>query len=81
MTVSIYNTTYSTVSQKKVILMEMALTPLKSFISLKLGPQIGQVSTSADRHTLNRFQSVGTYFNIWIIPHNYTHQKMNKEGI
>ena len=30
-----YNTTYSTVSQKKVILIEMALTPLKSFISLK----------------------------------------------
>ena len=31
---------------------------------LRLGPQIGQVSTSADWHTLNRFQLVGTYFNI-----------------
>ena len=25
---------------------------------LSLGPEIGQVFTSADRHTLNRFQSV-----------------------
>ena len=35
---------------------------------LRLGPEIGQVSTSADRHTLNRFQSVWTYFNICSLP-------------
>ena len=33
-----------------------------------LRPSIGQVSTSADRQTLNRFQSIVPYFNICSLP-------------
>ena len=34
----------------------------------KLRPSIGQVSTSADRQTINRFQSIVPYFNICSLP-------------
>ena len=36
--------------------------------ALLLRPSIGQVSTSADRQTLNRFQSIVPYFNICSLP-------------
>ena len=41
---------------------------IPSLVGLKLGPRIGQFFGSDHRHTHNRFQSIGPYFNICSLP-------------